>query len=126
MVAVGYKVAVLGERLPLEQISSRRCPTTLRELVRRCWEADPYRRPAAAELAKELLALREQVGLARAGLVRVGGAGHKETPPVCPVVTILRKPSDRQDMPLVRSVLFCSVLAVAPLPMSVRAICNAR
>ncbi|GIL89229.1 hypothetical protein Vretimale_18576 [Volvox reticuliferus] len=52
--AVAYKVAVLGERPPLEQISSRRCPLRLRQLVKQCWDPDPLRRPAAAEMAKEL------------------------------------------------------------------------
>ncbi|EFJ52670.1 hypothetical protein VOLCADRAFT_85883 [Volvox carteri f. nagariensis] len=61
IVAVGYKVTVLKERLPLEQLSNRRCPPKLKQLVRRCWEEDPRRRPAAAEAAKELRALRQQV-----------------------------------------------------------------
>ncbi|GIL44229.1 hypothetical protein Vafri_1741 [Volvox africanus] len=52
--AVAYKVVVLGERPPLEQISRRRCPRRLRQLVMQCWDPDPLRRPAAAEMAKEL------------------------------------------------------------------------
>ena len=59
--AVGYKVAVLKERLPLDQLSSRRCPPQLKKLVRKCWEQDPLRRPAAAEMVKELLTLLQQV-----------------------------------------------------------------
>ncbi|KXZ45755.1 hypothetical protein GPECTOR_51g741 [Gonium pectorale] len=61
VIAVAYKVAVLGERLPLEQLSDRRCPPQLRRLIRQCWEADPLRRPAAAEAVKELQGLIKEV-----------------------------------------------------------------
>lgn len=40
-----------------------RCPPRLRRLLEACWDADPRRRPAAAEAAKELL-LAQQVGVA--------------------------------------------------------------
>ncbi|KXZ44439.1 hypothetical protein GPECTOR_67g279 [Gonium pectorale] len=55
--AVAYKVAALGERLPLDHLPDRRCPPQLRRLIRQCWEADPLRRPAAAEAVKELFLL---------------------------------------------------------------------
>ncbi|KXZ47201.1 hypothetical protein GPECTOR_37g207 [Gonium pectorale] len=64
--AVAYKVASLGERLPLDHLPDRRCPPQLRRLIRQCWEADPLRRPAAAEAVKELfLVHRELLAAAR-------------------------------------------------------------
>ncbi|KXZ51107.1 hypothetical protein GPECTOR_14g89 [Gonium pectorale] len=65
VVAVAYKVAVLGERLPLEQLPDRRCPPKLRRLIRQCWEADPRRRPAAAEAVKVLHLVQQEGALAR-------------------------------------------------------------
>ncbi|KXZ47197.1 hypothetical protein GPECTOR_37g203 [Gonium pectorale] len=59
--AVAYKVASLGERLPLDHLPDRRCPPQLRRLIRQCWEADPLRRPAAAEAVKELHLLQREV-----------------------------------------------------------------
>ncbi|KXZ47203.1 hypothetical protein GPECTOR_37g209 [Gonium pectorale] len=58
--AVAYKVASLGERLPLDHLPDRRCPPQLRRLIRQCWEADPLRRPAAAEAVKELHLLQRE------------------------------------------------------------------
>ncbi|KXZ52419.1 hypothetical protein GPECTOR_9g463 [Gonium pectorale] len=72
VVAVAYKVAVLGQRLPLDQLSEARCPPRLRNLLRQCWDADPYRRPAAAEAFKELLLLQ---GALTAGSARDNGSG---------------------------------------------------
>ncbi|PNH08411.1 Mitogen-activated protein kinase kinase kinase 10, partial [Tetrabaena socialis] len=60
VVAVGYKVALRGERLPLGQLSSQRCPPKLRKLIQQCWEADPLRRPAAAEALKALFLAQQQ------------------------------------------------------------------
>ncbi|KAG2483548.1 hypothetical protein HYH03_017602 [Edaphochlamys debaryana] len=60
--AVAYKVAVLGERPPLDQVSERRCPQALRLLVMACWDPDPLRRPAAAEAAKGLRSLLDSEG----------------------------------------------------------------
>ncbi|KXZ43890.1 hypothetical protein GPECTOR_78g78 [Gonium pectorale] len=54
MVAVACNVVMRGGRPPLEALSPARCPPRLRQLIRQCWEHDPLRRPAAAELAKEL------------------------------------------------------------------------
>ncbi|KXZ47202.1 hypothetical protein GPECTOR_37g208 [Gonium pectorale] len=69
--AVAYKVASLGERLPLDHLPDRRCPPQLRRLIRQCWEADPLRRPAAAEAVKELHLLQREV----ASLDLPGGGG---------------------------------------------------
>ncbi|KXZ46631.1 hypothetical protein GPECTOR_42g842 [Gonium pectorale] len=57
---MAYKVAVLGQRLPLD-VDAARCPPRLRRLVSECWDADPYRRPAAAEALKELVLVLEDI-----------------------------------------------------------------
>ncbi|KXZ41572.1 hypothetical protein GPECTOR_385g193 [Gonium pectorale] len=71
VVAVAYKVAVLGERLPLDHLPEGRCPPKLRRLIRQCWETDPRRRPAAAEAAKELHLLRESLTTANRPIPRL-------------------------------------------------------
>ncbi len=48
-------------RLPLHLVPAERCPHKLRGLVWSCWEPDPARRPAAAEIVKAL-ALVQEVG----------------------------------------------------------------
>ncbi|GLI63291.1 hypothetical protein VaNZ11_006197 [Volvox africanus] len=53
-VAVAFMVTYKGVRLPLTCLSDSRCPPKLARLLEACWEADPVRRPAAAEVAKEL------------------------------------------------------------------------
>ncbi|KXZ52928.1 hypothetical protein GPECTOR_8g304 [Gonium pectorale] len=59
-VAIAYTVTMLGERLPLGSIPPARCPPALRALMTQCFDAEPRRRPAAAELVKELrLVLKE-------------------------------------------------------------------
>ncbi|KAG2434965.1 hypothetical protein HYH02_012161 [Chlamydomonas schloesseri] len=63
--AVAYKVAVLGERPPLEQVGKQRCPPVLRALIRQMWEHDPLRRPAAAEVVLVL------EGMLRAGTASI-------------------------------------------------------
>ncbi len=62
LMAIAHSVTELQQRPPLHAVPDSRCPPALRQLVRQCWEADPRRRPAAAEAAKELALLREQVG----------------------------------------------------------------
>ncbi|KAG2483549.1 hypothetical protein HYH03_017603 [Edaphochlamys debaryana] len=74
--AVAYKVAVLGERPPLDQVSERRCPQALRLLVMACWDPDPLRRPAAAEAAKGLRSLLDAEGR-RARRSMVGRASQE-------------------------------------------------
>ncbi len=46
-------------RLPLEVLDESRCPPKLARLIRSCWETDPARRPAAAELIKKLELVRQ-------------------------------------------------------------------
>ena len=50
------------ERLPLDTIVSGRNHPKLINLIELCWEHQPRRRPAAAEIVKLLLLVREQVG----------------------------------------------------------------
>ncbi|KAG2431497.1 hypothetical protein HXX76_009511 [Chlamydomonas incerta] len=49
-----------GKRLPLDDLPGSRCPRKLRRLIEQCWEAEPRRRPAAAEVVKELALLWER------------------------------------------------------------------
>ncbi|KXZ42161.1 hypothetical protein GPECTOR_193g318 [Gonium pectorale] len=73
--AVACKVAVLGERLPLEHLSPRRCPPKLKRLLQQCWEADPLRRPAAAEAVKQLMLVQQQVAMSYSCSGDKGGVG---------------------------------------------------
>ncbi|PNH05977.1 putative serine/threonine-protein kinase, partial [Tetrabaena socialis] len=51
MMTLAYDVTVRRQRLPLEALEAGgRCPHKLRLLLQQCWEQDPRRRPAAAEL----------------------------------------------------------------------------
>ncbi|EFJ43391.1 hypothetical protein VOLCADRAFT_96407 [Volvox carteri f. nagariensis] len=54
MVAIAYSITVRHHRLPLSKLDAARCPPKLRKLIHQCWDPDPQRRPAAAELAKQL------------------------------------------------------------------------
>ncbi|KAG2432336.1 hypothetical protein HYH02_013055 [Chlamydomonas schloesseri] len=58
-VSLAYRVAYGGERPPLDAIPPERRPPKLTRLIAQCWEADPKRRPAAAEVVKELLLVRQ-------------------------------------------------------------------
>ncbi|KAG2424558.1 hypothetical protein HXX76_014438 [Chlamydomonas incerta] len=63
IVAIAFKV-VQGARLPLDERTvgdEARCPYKLKRLIRACWDADPQRRPAAAEALKELMLLQAQL-----------------------------------------------------------------
>ncbi|GIL59753.1 hypothetical protein Vafri_14487 [Volvox africanus] len=61
--AVALMVAYNGERLTLSDLGEDRCPPKLARLIEACWERDPARRPAAAELAKHLALVQQQVQL---------------------------------------------------------------
>ncbi|KAG2452695.1 hypothetical protein HYH02_002927 [Chlamydomonas schloesseri] len=60
VVAMAYNVS-RGARLPLDDLVPERCPPKLARLIRACWDADPRRRPAAAEALKELVLVQEQL-----------------------------------------------------------------
>ncbi|KAG2451928.1 hypothetical protein HYH02_003703 [Chlamydomonas schloesseri] len=60
IVIIAYRVTMLGERPPLDQLSERRCPQKLKRLIQECWEHDPRKRPAAAQMVKELSELLRQ------------------------------------------------------------------
>ncbi|KAG2489754.1 hypothetical protein HYH03_011860 [Edaphochlamys debaryana] len=59
--AIAYKVAVLGERPPLAHLPPGRCPPPLQRLLAACWDSEPRRRPAAAEVANELAGMLQQL-----------------------------------------------------------------
>ncbi|GIL82068.1 hypothetical protein Vretifemale_10957 [Volvox reticuliferus] len=56
---IAVSVAVLRMRLPLQNITGTTCPVKLRSLIWSCWEPDPARRPAAAEVVKTLALVQE-------------------------------------------------------------------
>jgi hypothetical protein len=58
---IAFKVAVLMRRLPLTALDEQRCTSRLTHLMLNCWQTDPLRRPAAAEVVKELALV--QMGL---------------------------------------------------------------
>ncbi|KAG2486857.1 hypothetical protein HYH03_014540 [Edaphochlamys debaryana] len=60
-VEVAIQLAINRQQLPFHQLGPDRCPRKLQRLLLQCWDFDPERRPAAAELAKELLVLQELV-----------------------------------------------------------------
>ncbi|GLI63910.1 hypothetical protein VaNZ11_007048 [Volvox africanus] len=59
-IAIAYGVGILNRRPPLESLDDERCPKRLRHLMVRCWDPDPLRRPAAAEIVKEMLIIQMQ------------------------------------------------------------------
>ncbi|KAG2498471.1 hypothetical protein HYH03_003724 [Edaphochlamys debaryana] len=61
MVEVAYKVTIGRERLPLAGLPQERCPPRVRALLEQCFEHEPRRRPAAAEVAKELKSILESL-----------------------------------------------------------------
>ncbi|GLC71963.1 hypothetical protein PLESTF_001189600 [Pleodorina starrii] len=58
---LAFRVTYGQERPPLSAIPPGRRPPKLLRLISACWEADPRRRPAAAEAVKELMLVREMV-----------------------------------------------------------------
>ncbi|EFJ40127.1 hypothetical protein VOLCADRAFT_108331 [Volvox carteri f. nagariensis] len=58
---IAYQIALMKVRLPLHHLSDERCPRKLKALIWDCWDPDPARRPAAAEVVKAL-ALVQEVG----------------------------------------------------------------
>ena len=62
---VAFKITK-GFRPPLNHLGYERCPPKLKSLIQKCWDADPRRRPAAAEVVKSLT-LIQQVGTGACG-----------------------------------------------------------
>ncbi|KXZ54421.1 hypothetical protein GPECTOR_5g75 [Gonium pectorale] len=58
-VQIAVMVAFHQARPPLAVLDTPRCPPKLRSLMRACWERDPARRPAAAEILKVLALVQE-------------------------------------------------------------------
>ncbi|KAG2485607.1 hypothetical protein HYH03_015670 [Edaphochlamys debaryana] len=74
LVAIAACVSLFGQRLPVPHgptADEARWPPRLQRILYRVWDCSPERRPAAAELVKELALLQE---LDRRGLMWVGGA----------------------------------------------------
>lgn len=63
--AIAYAVTLHKARPPLASLDEARCPPKLRKLLVECWDHDPQRRPSAAEVAKQLALVQQQ--LARGG-----------------------------------------------------------
>ncbi|GIL85726.1 hypothetical protein Vretimale_13165 [Volvox reticuliferus] len=59
--AVALMVSYNGARLSLSDLGDDHCPPKLARLIHACWERDPARRPAAAEVAKELALMLQQI-----------------------------------------------------------------
>ncbi|GIL76861.1 hypothetical protein Vretifemale_6388 [Volvox reticuliferus] len=55
LVQIAAAVTFGRQRPPLELLRPERCPPKLKSLIQRCWDEVPERRPAAAEVVKELL-----------------------------------------------------------------------
>ncbi|GIL69607.1 hypothetical protein Vretimale_10256 [Volvox reticuliferus] len=64
-VAIAFMVTYKGTRLPFHGFAPSRCPPKLARLIMACWDADPARRPAAVEVAKELALIAEQIRQSR-------------------------------------------------------------
>ncbi|KAG2427277.1 hypothetical protein HXX76_012473 [Chlamydomonas incerta] len=72
MVRLAYRVAYGGERPPLDAIPPERRLPKLVKLMEQCWQADPPRRPAAAEMVKQLLLVRQM--MAREAALNTGSS----------------------------------------------------
>ncbi|KAG2451851.1 hypothetical protein HYH02_003627 [Chlamydomonas schloesseri] len=62
LVQMAYGVAVLHERPPLSAIPADRLSPKMIRLITSCWDPEPERRPAAAEVAKQLLLIKQDFG----------------------------------------------------------------
>ncbi|KAG2450635.1 hypothetical protein HYH02_004475 [Chlamydomonas schloesseri] len=61
LVAMAVRVVVNGDRLPMSELVEAGAPVKLQKLVKQCFEPDPRRRPAAADIVKVLLLVQEQL-----------------------------------------------------------------
>ncbi|KAL6754046.1 kinase-like domain-containing protein [Haematococcus lacustris] len=65
--AIIYNAAIAGKR-PEFTASEGLCPPRLRKLIEACWAAEPLVRPAAADLAKEICLLAEELDISLPGM----------------------------------------------------------
>ncbi|KAG2482065.1 hypothetical protein HYH03_018975 [Edaphochlamys debaryana] len=77
-VQVAYAILMLGQRLPYGSIPSDRRHPRMMSLIESCWDSDPARRPAAADVLKLLLLAQEEYE--RSGQAAAGD-GERPTPP---------------------------------------------
>ncbi|GIL78194.1 hypothetical protein Vretifemale_7609 [Volvox reticuliferus] len=63
MVVIAIIVAMHQRRPPVGLLSHERCPPKLRSLIHMCWDPDPARRPAAAEVVKALMLVQEALSI---------------------------------------------------------------
>ncbi|KXZ50527.1 hypothetical protein GPECTOR_16g702 [Gonium pectorale] len=63
-VQIAYTVTALRRRLPMDAIPPERRLPKLEALIHECWDADPARRPAAAEAVKVLALAQEAMSRA--------------------------------------------------------------
>ncbi|GLI58490.1 hypothetical protein VaNZ11_000221 [Volvox africanus] len=63
---VAYAVTINRDRLPLSGIPPERMPPKLQRLMERLWDHDPLRRPAAAEVVKQLALIQQSLESGRA------------------------------------------------------------
>jgi serine/threonine protein kinase len=56
---IAIAVVLLKQRLPLEEVPPERISPGLLRLISSMWDADPLRRPAAAEVVKTLVVAQE-------------------------------------------------------------------
>ncbi|KAG2425582.1 hypothetical protein HXX76_013625 [Chlamydomonas incerta] len=59
LVQMAYRVAVLQQRPPLAAIPAHRLPPKMIRLITGCWDHEPERRLAAAEIVKQLLLIKQ-------------------------------------------------------------------
>ncbi|KAG2444372.1 hypothetical protein HXX76_001128 [Chlamydomonas incerta] len=75
MLQIAVSVTMRQERPPLALLAPPRCPARLAALVAHCWEPDPRRRPAAAEVVKSLALVQQELTMATSsGALQRGGA----------------------------------------------------
>ncbi|GIL71035.1 hypothetical protein Vretimale_4108 [Volvox reticuliferus] len=65
---VAYAVTINRDRLPLSSIAPARMPPKLQRLMERLWDHDPLRRPAAAEVVKQLALIQQSLASGWAAL----------------------------------------------------------
>ncbi|KAG2497874.1 hypothetical protein HYH03_004140 [Edaphochlamys debaryana] len=99
---LGIAVGVAREqrRLPLSQLPPNRCPPELKALVEQCWDKDPLRRPAAAELSKILEKMEldlVQPAATEESEIRPAGPEPEASPEASPSLAVKDAGAARED-----------------------------